>query len=52
MLRNEHEPLIRTFIVAVGIIEPPEPPIAISKFVSLSIIVGVVDDSGLLNGSI
>lgn len=39
-----------TFKVAVGIIEPPEPPIAISNFVSFSIIIGVIDDKGLFPG--
>lgn len=40
-----------TFKVIVGIIEPPDPPIAISKAESISMIVGVVDDKGLLYGS-
>jgi hypothetical protein len=41
-----------TFNVAVGIMDPPDPPIAISNFESFSIIVGVIDDKGLFPGPI
>jgi hypothetical protein len=36
--------------VAVGMMDPPEPPIAISNLESLSIIVGVMEDNGLFPG--
>lgn len=40
----------RTFKVAVGMKDPPEPPNTISNFASLSTIVGVIDDNGRFPG--
>lgn len=42
--------LLLTLRVAVGIMDPPEPPIAISNRASFSMMVGVMDDKGLLRG--
>lgn len=39
-----------TLIVAVGIMDPPEPPMANSNFVSFSTMVAVTDERGRLPG--
>lgn len=42
--------MLLTCNVAVGIMDPPDPPMAISNLESFSIITGVIEESGLFLG--